>query len=241
MNFFKIVWLIIASELNALLSVAEDPEKIINKVVDDLGQNMKEVRVNLANAMRDYAQLERQLSTNRDLIGEYDKKAMLALKSGNETLAVEALKRKEATERVVNELQKEVNEQSQLIEQLKNNFNALEKRVDSAKEQRNILIAKNKRAVARIKSVQSVSGDDRQGELLEAFDRMAAKIADTEDMAVAISMVTKKSFDEEFREIEQDDSVTQALDEMKAKLGIKTSKPRISNNGIEDVQVTPTE
>jgi phage shock protein A len=165
---------------------------------------------------------------------------MLALKSGNETLAVEALKRKEATERVVNELQKEVNEQSQLIEQLKNNFNALEKRVDSAKEQRNILIAKNKRAVARIKSVQSVSGDDRQGELLEAFDRMAAKIADTEDMAVAISMVNKKGFTEEMKELEIEDSVAAKLEAMKEKLGIKSKTPKTINlNGIQDADVVP--
>jgi phage shock protein A len=197
--------------------------------------------MHLANAMKEYAQLERQLEKNKVLVEEYDRKALLALKSGNEPLALEALKRKEASVRVVADLEKEVAEQSKLIDQLKVNFNTLEKRVDNARAQKNTLISKNRRAVARINSVKAIAGDDRQGQLLEAFDRMAAKIEDTEDMAVAIGMVTKKSFDEEFREIEQDDSVTQALDEMKARLGMKTSKPRISSNGVEDAQVTPTD
>ena len=238
MNFLKRVWLIIASNLNALLSTAEDPEKIMNQVVGELGNNMKEVRLHLANAMKDYAQLERQLVTNQKLLGDYDNKAMLALKNGKEELAIEALKRKQETEKVVNDLQQEVTEQGKLIEQLKRNFNTLEKRVDQAREKKNTLIAKNNRAVARIKSTQAIAGNGKQGDLLEAFDRMAAKIEDTEDMAVAIDMVTKRNFDEEMRDLEQEDSVIEKLNEMKAKMGLKTNSRHIVNsNAIEDADV----
>jgi len=238
MNFLKRVWLIIASNLNALLSTAEDPEKILNQVVGELGENMKDVRLHLANAMKDYAQLERQLETNQKLFRDYDNKAMLALKNGNEQLAIEALKRKQETERVVNDLQKEVTEQGKLIDQLKTNFNTLEKRVDQAREKKNTLVAKNNRAVARIKSTQAIAGNGKQGELLDAFDRMAAKIEDTEDMAVAIGMVTKRNFDEEMRELEQEDGVAQQLEEMKAKMGLKSSARKVTSNGsIEDADI----
>lgn len=237
MNILKRVWLLIASNLNALLNKAEDPEKIMNQVVEELGENMKEVRLQLAGAMRDYAQLERKLAENIALVRDYDNKAMLALKNGNEALALEALKRKESTEVFVNTLQREVNEQNRLVAQLETNFKTLEARVGEAKSRKGTLIAQNRRAEAKIKSVKSISGTDKQEQLLEAFDRMAAKIADTEDMAVAITMVTQQSFEEQFQTMDRDDKARQQLEEMKGRLGMKTAKPQVNNSNVEDAQL----
>lgn len=237
MNILKRVWLIIASNLNALLNKAEDPEKIMNQVVEELGTNMREVRAQLAGAMKDYAQIERKLAENIALVKDYDNKAMLALKKGNEELALEALRRKESTEVFVASLQKEVNEQNRLIEQLEQNFKTLESRVEEARTRKGTLIAQNRRAEARIKSVKSIAGVDKQEQLLEAFDRMAAKISDTEDMAVAITMVTQQSFDEQFKAMDKEDKAQQKLDEMKRRLGMKPSKPQVDTGTVEDAEL----
>ena len=237
MNILKRVWLIIASNLNALLNKAEDPEKIMDQVVSELGENMQEVRKQLAGAMRDYAQIERKLAQNIALVKDYDNKAMLALKSGNEELALEALRRKEATEVFVASLQNEVNEQNRLIEQLEINFKTLETRVEEARTRKGVLVAQNRRAEARIKSVQSITATDKQAQLLEAFDRMAEKISDTEDMAVAITMVTQQSFDERLNALEKEDNAQKRLDEMKRRLGMKTAVTKINNDAVEDAQL----
>lgn len=237
MNILKRVWLILASSLNALLNKAEDPEKIMNQVVLELGENMQEVRKQLASAMRDYAQLEKKLAQNIALVEDYDNKAMLALKNGNEELALEALRRKESTEIFVASLQNEVNEQNRLIEQLKENFKVLETRVEEARTRKGILIAQNRRAEAKIKSTKSITATDKQEQLLEAFDRMAEKIADTEDMAVAINMVTQQSFDERFNNLQKEDSAQRRLDEMKRRLGMKTETQKIDKGAVEDAQL----
>lgn len=238
MNILKRVWLIIASNLNALLNKAEDPEKIMDQVVGELGVTMKEVRHQLTVALKDYAQIERKLAENKKLVKDYDNKALLALKSGNEELALEALKRKEATEVFVVSLQEEVNEQNRLIEQLQVNFKTLEKRVESARQQKGTLIAKSRRAEARIKSVKSITATDRQDQLLEAFDRMADKIADTEDMAVAITMVTQQSFDEKIKSLESNDKAQAKLDEMKRRLGLQDSAIQVDNGvAIQDAEL----
>ena len=238
MNILKRFWLIIASNLNALINKAEDPEKIMNQVVQELGENMKEVRLQLTSAMRDYAQIERKLAENIELVRDYDNKAMLALKNGDEALALEALKRKESTEVFVRSLQAEVNEQDRLIEQLKLNFKTLETRVEDARTKKGTLIAQGRRAEARIKSVQSITATDRQEQLLEAFDRMADKIADTEDMAVAITMATQQSFDEKIKALDSEDKAQAKLDEMKRRLGLKTSATQVDNGAaVQDAEL----
>jgi hypothetical protein len=66
---------------------------------------------------------------------------------------------------------------------------------------------------------------------------MAAKIADTEDMAVAITMVTQQSFEEQFQTMDRDDKARQQLEEMKGRLGMKTAKPQVNNSNVEDAQL----
>lgn len=238
MNFLKRVWLIIASTLNDLLSKAEDPEKIMNQIVSELGQNMQEIRLQIANALKEHTALERKLAQNVALVTEYDRKAILALKNGDEELAIEALRRKEASEQMVAQLEVEVGEQNRLVDTLRENFKTLENRVDEARDRKTVLVSQAKRAEARLKTVKAVAGMDRNGQLLEAFDRMAGKIADTEDMAVAVDMVTSRGFNEKMSDLEKESKARQKLNELKNRLGLEVTPATVPEGSqIEKAQI----
>jgi len=218
MGIFKRISLIIRSNLNALIEKAEDPEKMLDQIIADMNENMREIKLQIARSIKDEKLLERKYDENEKLVNDYDGKALLALEKSNDNLAREALRRKKTYTDIAGSLKKELEEQRKAVELLKTSFKALEVKIDEAKNKRQILLSRQKRAETRLDLSDTVNTVNEQADLFDAFDRMAEKVASTEALAGAVVELEKASLDEKFQQLESEKSVEDDLKALKERL-----------------------
>ncbi len=218
MGIFKRISLIIRSNLNALIEKAEDPEKMLDQIIADMNENMREIKLHIARAIKDEKFLERKVEDNDKLCTEYESKALLALEKKSDELAREALRRKKSYQGIADSLKKELEEQRKAVDLLKTSFKALEVKIEEAKNKRQLMITRQKRAETKIDLSDSVNSMNEQADLFDAFERMADKVAKTEAMAGALTELEKASLDEKFEQLESDKSVEDDLKALKDKI-----------------------
>src|SRR5512144_255958 len=98
MGIFSRLGTLIKSNINDLISKAEDPEKMLNQVLVDMKNQLVEAKKQVAVAIGDEKRLKKQLDDQVAQAREWERKAMLAVQSGDDNLAREALMRQKEHE-----------------------------------------------------------------------------------------------------------------------------------------------
>src|SRR3982751_3959498 len=93
MGVFSPLGALIKSNLNDLISKAEDPEKMLNQVLTDMKSQLVEAKKQVAVAIGDEKRLKKQWEDQQVQSKEWERKAMLAVQAGDDDLAKEALLR----------------------------------------------------------------------------------------------------------------------------------------------------
>jgi phage shock protein A len=171
-----------------MISKAEDPEKMLNQLIIDMNQQLIESKKSVASAIADEKKLERHVNQQISQVSEWDRKAKLAVRAGKDTLAKEALLRKQDYENAASQYREQWESQHQSVEQLKGALRQLQMKIEEAQRKKNLLIARAKRANAQKKIQASMSGLSNTS-AFEAFDRMAAKVDKIEAEAEAIAEI----------------------------------------------------
>jgi len=221
MGILERIQTVLKSNINALISKAENPEKMLNQLIIDMNEQLMEAKRQVAMAIADEKKLERQLLENRGLASEWEGKAMLAVKAGKDDLAKEALVRKSEYDGYAAGYQKEYNAQHGAVEQLKDALRQLSGKIDEASRKKNLLIARAKRAEAQ-KQIQSTMGALSNTSSFDTFERMAQKVDQIEAEASAIGELNKISGDQKledkFKELEGPASADAMLEDLKKKM-----------------------
>src|SRR5262249_46267385 len=105
----------------------------------------------------------------------WERRAMMAVRAGDDALAKEALARRKEHESLRDQYQEQWQKQKASVEQLKTALRVLNSKIEEAKRKKNVLIARKKRAEAQ-KAIQQTMSGLRDASAFETFDRMAAKI-----------------------------------------------------------------
>jgi phage shock protein A len=214
---------VLKSNINAMISKAEDPEKMLNQLVIDMNEQLLEAKKQVAMSIADEKKLERQTLENKSQAEDWEKKAMLAVKAGKDDLAKEALLRKQEYQGYAASFQKEFESQHASVEQLKDALRQLSSKIEEAGRKKNLLIARAKRAEAQ-KQIQQTMGSLSAGSSFDTFDRMATKVDQIEAEADAMKELSLDTADQKledkFKELESsDDSADKLLEDLKAKMG----------------------
>ncbi len=190
MGIFSKLSTVIKSNINDLISRAENPEKMLNQIILDMRDQLAKAKREVAAAIADERKLKSQLDGEVKQARDWQHRAMLAVKEGRDDLAKQALLRqKEHTERA-QVLQQTWEAQAAETEKLKGSLRQLNDKIEEAKRKRNLLIAKQKRAQAQRRIHETMSGlSDTSA--FEAFNRMADKIEEEERRSVAQAEVTE--------------------------------------------------
>ena len=190
MGIFQKFSTVLKSNINDLISRAENPEKMLNQIILDMRDQLAKAKREVAAAIADERKLKSQLDTEVKQARDWQHRAMLAVKEGRDDLAKQALLRqKEHTERA-QVLQQTWEAQAHETEKLKGSLRQLNDKIEEAKRKRNLLIAKQKRAQAQRRIHETMSGlSDTSA--FEAFNRMADKIEEEERRSVAHAEVTE--------------------------------------------------
>jgi len=214
---------VLKSNINALISKAEDPEKMLNQLIMDMNEQLLEAKKQVAMSIADEKKLERQMLENKGQSEDWEKKAMLAVRAGKDDLAKEALLRKQEYDGYASSFQKEYESQHASVEQLKDALRQLAGKIDEASRKKNLLIARAKRAEAQ-KQIQQTMGSLTAGSSFDTFDRMAEKVdqieAEADAMKELSSVTEDQKLEDKFKELESsDDSADKLLEDLKAKMG----------------------
>lgn len=206
---------LLRANVNDLISRAEDPAKIIDQALLDMRAAYTEARAEVADAMSQSAKLTREAGTNRKLAEEYEKKAEEALRGGSEELAREALRRAQNHKDLAKGFEEQVGVQGSTVDQLKTQLRALEAKIDELQSRKSLLAARQKTAQASA-TLDRVSGFDRAGGAMSAFDEMERKVAGMEDRNQAMSELRKENdFDAQLNDLGRDRDLDEAFAALK--------------------------
>ena len=211
------------SNINDMISKAENPEKMLTQLIEDMNGQLSESKKAVASAIADAKQLERQLLQQRSQSEDWEKRAVLAVQDGKDELAKRALVRKKELDEYVSGYQEQWQAQSSSVEQLKGALRALTQKIEAAQRKKNILIARAKRAEAQ-QRIQANLSTSRDTSAFEAFDRMAKKVDQIEAQADAEQEINEldsgdKELEREFQQIEGNEpSADRLLEDLKKKM-----------------------
>ena len=184
MGIFSRLAQLIRSNINDLISKSEDPEKMLNQVVLDMNNQLVEAKKQVAASIADEKRLAKQVEQELANSAEWERRAMMALRAGNEELAKEALSRKKEHDTLAQTFKDQWTKQKAAVDNLKQALRMLNDKIEEAKRKKNVLIARKKRAEAQ-KAIQDTMSGLKDQSAFETFDRMAQKIDQLEAEAEA--------------------------------------------------------
>ncbi|WP_371377239.1 phage shock protein PspA [Thalassotalea aquiviva] len=215
---------IINSNINSLLDKAEDPEKMVRLIIQEMEDTLVEVRSTSARTLADKKDLTRQLVRLKSDIDTWQQKAELALSKDREDLARAALVEKNKAAEAVSSMESELDVFDDHIAKLQNEIAQLQEKLADAKARQKAIVMRGKTAKSRLK-VKSTIDSGKVDDALSRFDRYERKIDDLESQVDAYDL-GKKSLADEIDGLGAEDGVEDELSALKAKMqqGDKSAK-----------------
>lgn len=212
MSIFNRISDILKANINDLLDKAEDPEKMVKQIIADVEEQVRDATEALGQAMASerqaYAQLEKAKANSK----EWEDKAKVALKAGNEELAKKALASKVEVDKNMQSFQASYDQIAAQTSELRSRVEILRQKLEEARQRQNMLIARAKMADATESVAAAVTNTDPNS-ALSKLEKMERKVEGKEARAEAFaSMAGETVFaKDEFAELEKDQAVDAEL------------------------------
>jgi len=226
MGLFSRLGTLIRSNINELINKAEDPEKMLNQVLVDMKGQLVEAKKQVAVAIADEKRLKKQLEQELAKSEEWERKAMLAVKAGDDGLARAALARKAEHDDVAQTLRQQWDAQKQSVEQLKSALRNLDNKIEEAKRKRNILVSRQKRAEAQ-RTINETLSNINSTSAFDTFERMSERVTQLEAEAEAATelgaALPESSLESQFKALEAG-SIDDDLAALKSKMALAAAE-----------------
>jgi phage shock protein A len=223
MGIFDRLSTMLRSNINDLITRAENPEKMLNQLIVDMKGQLAKAKQQVASAIADEKKLQAEADGSRKQAEDWERRAMLAVNEGRDDLAKQALVRYNEHLQGAQQLHETWLRHKAETEQLKLALRQLNDKIEEAKRKRNILVARAKRAEAQQRIQETMSGmSDKSA--FESFDRMAEKIEATERKALAAAELQEEfsadALTRQFEALEYRGTADQQLLELKQRMGL---------------------
>jgi phage shock protein A len=219
---------IINANINSLLEKAEDPEKIIRLMIQEMEDTLVEIRSSAAKCIADRKEQRRYAEfLEREQQG-WTKRAELAIRQNREDLARAALAEKQALADEAAHIAHETKLLDEQLEKFNSDISQLQSKLTDAKTRQRSIVIRHKTATSQLAARKHIH-DDKIDEMLFRFENAERRIDQVEAQGEALNMGRRKSLADEIAGLENDDRVEEALADLKAKV-TRTNKPEQENN-----------
>ena len=216
MGVFGRIWRVFKANIHAMFDRADNPEHALETSLRDMQKQMNRIRDDVIRVVAEEKKLKNQVDRYQKEIERWDKNAVMAVKQGNDALAREALRRKRESLEFSQQLAPQWEQQQAISERLKQEYQGLRERIQSAERKKHNLVLRLRHAESQ-KRLQNLLTDLSD---TQAFDRLERKILDAEAMNEAQQELQSSSLDQKFTELTggADASVELELEALKERM-----------------------
>ena len=232
MSIFSRFTDIINANINSLLEKAEDPEKIIRLMIQEMEDTLVEIRSAAAKCIADRKEQHRYAAfLEREQEG-WAKRAELAVRQGREDLARAALAEKQALNDEVEQTRRDTKMLDEQLEKFNSDITQLQSKLTDAKTRQRSIVIRHKTASTQLAARKHIH-DDKIDEMLFRFENAERRIDRVEAQGESLDMGRRKGLAEEIAGLEDNDRVEDELAELKAKVN-KSDKVENSDKENKD-------
>jgi phage shock protein A len=206
---------IVNSNLNAMLDKAEDPEKLIRLMIQEMEDTLVEIRASCADAMANEKKVQRTREAVMANAQQWEQRAQLAVNRGREDLAREALLEKRRYNERAEKLASESSQLGVLIEQYQADIVQLENKLNAAREKQRILVQRHIHAHNKKRSEMDIRRMETSDTILR-FEQFENRIERMEAEADLVNYGKNQTLEEEITCLESDEELEKELQDLKA-------------------------
>ena len=226
MNIFDRIAMLFRSNVNAVISEFEQPEKMLNQIILDMRSQLVKAKQQVAAAIADEKRLQDQTRQELKEAEDWERRAMLAVQQSQDDLAKQALMRRSEHISRGDQLNLTWQAHKQETDRLKESLRTLNDNIEEANRKKNLLLAKQRRADAQ-KRINETMSHISEKSAFEAFARMEEKI-EANERKVRASAEIEEEFSgdklaNDFKRLEAaggNDSADILLIQLKQKMGV---------------------
>lgn len=221
MSIFSRFTDIINSNINSILDKAEDPQKMVRLIIQEMEDTLVEVRSASAKTIASKKDIQLQIDKLTHQAQDWSAKAELAISKEREDLARAALQERSKCNDTAEVLGNELENIDIQLSKLQVETGQLQEKLADAKARQKTILLRQSTATSRLdvkKTLDSSKVEDAMGR----FEQYERKINDIEAQVEAYDL-GKKSLHDEFAELEADGKVEDELAALKAKMAKKDS------------------
>jgi phage shock protein A len=206
---------IVSSNINAMLDRAEDPDKLIRLMIQEMEDTLVEIKASCAGAMAEAKKVERELAGVQERVQAWADKARLAVDKGREDLAREALLEKRRLAQRAGALEAELEEARALVGRYQDDIMQLEDKLASVREKERMLKQRHLAARQQTRARRGVRQAD-SSEAMQRFERFQNRVERLEAEAELVNYgQAQQGLEGRFAELESDEEIERELAALK--------------------------
>ncbi|MBU1309077.1 phage shock protein PspA [Rheinheimera muenzenbergensis] len=210
---------IVNSNINALLDKAEDPEKMVRLIIQEMEDTLVEVRSSSAKTIAEKKELQRVVNRLQEEASDWQAKAELALSKERDDLARAALIERQKAAEQAETVAADIANLDEHISKLQDEVAQLQEKLADAKARQKSMLMRQKTVASRLE-VKKTLDSNRINDAMYKFERYEQKI-DTLEAQVEAYDLGKKTLKDEFAELAAQDKIDNELAALKAKVNQK--------------------
>ena len=216
MSVFSRLSDIVNSNLNALLDRAEDPEKMVRLIIQEMEETLVEVRTTSARAIADKKELARRREALAAEAAEWERKAELAIRKERDDLARAALVERNKAAEMAQAATDEVQILEETLAKLNGDVAALQAKIKDAKARQSALIVRGQTAQTRL-GIRRQLSEHNIDDAMHRFELYERKLDDLEGMVESYDL-GQKTLAAEIEELEDNERMDEELAKLKARV-----------------------
>jgi phage shock protein A len=205
---------IINSNLNAMLDAAEDPDKLIRLMIQEMEDTLVEVKANCAGAIAARKRAEKAVTSAETAIVTWEERARLAIEKGKEDLAREAIRERRRLEDLRDAHAKEATGCDEVVARYKEDIAAVEAKLVDARQRHRLLVQRHKRAKTHERTRGVIERVTRY-DAVTKFDQLEQRIERMEAFQEIDPDLQKPSLEEAFAALKEADAIEEELNRLK--------------------------